>query len=45
MSKPGDEEGKSSETNQNLMSSIIVEKLESEKMILNNDIIELKNEN
>ena len=42
---PGEEDGKSSEANQNLMSSIIVEKLESEKMILNNDIIELKKEN
>ena len=40
-----EEDGKDSDTNQNLISSVIVEKLESEKMILNNDIIELKNEN
>jgi len=41
----GNDQGNSSEANQNIISSVIVEKLESEKMILNNDIIELKNQN
>ena len=45
LNTPGGEEEGNSESNQNLISSVIVEKLESEKMILNNDIIELKNEN
>ena len=33
------------EDNENLMLISKIEKLESEKMILNNDILELKNEN
>ena len=40
-----DSENKGLEDSQNLINSAFVEKMESEKMILNNDIIELKNEN